>query len=97
LENPDDFEVAIAAALLVLEAVRPSGPVDPDNPFLAFANKVKAEGIAFEIWKEIKMADPAPSLIRGTRADHWNSVTKVDLGEIADRVRLPASDDDEGE
>jgi hypothetical protein len=97
LENPDDFEVAIAAALLVLEAVRPSGPVDPDNPFLAYANRVKAEGIAFEIWKKIKTADPVPSLTRGTRADHWNSVTKVDLGKVADRVRLPTSYDDEGE
>jgi hypothetical protein len=97
LENREDFEIAIAAALLVLEAVRPRGAVNPDNPFLAFANRVRAEGIAFEIWKEIKMADPALSLTRGTRADHWNAVTKVDLGEIADRVRLPASYDDEGE
>jgi hypothetical protein len=97
LENPDDFEIAIAAALLVLEAVRPRGAVDPDNPFLAFANRLKAEGIAFEIWKEIKKADPALSLTRGSRADHWNAKAKADLGEITDRVRLPASDDEEGE
>jgi hypothetical protein len=97
LENPDDFEIGIAAALSVLEAVRPRGAVNPDNPFLAFANKVKAEGIAFEIWKEIKKADTALPITRGTRADHWNAMAKADLGEIADRVRLPASDDDEGE
>ena len=96
LESPEDFEIAIAAALSVLEAVRPSGPVDPDNPFLAHYVKAKAADISFVIWNAVKNADPALSLIRGTRADHWNSVTKVDLGEIADRVRLPA-DDDEGE
>jgi hypothetical protein len=97
LENPEDFEIAIAAALSVLEAVRPPGPVDPDNPFLAFANKAKAAGISFDIWNEIKNADPALPITRGTRADHWNAMAKADLGEIADRVRLPASDDDEGE
>src|SRR4051812_39104378 len=42
LDNPDDFEIAIMAALSVLEAVRPPGHVDPDNRFLAFANKTKA-------------------------------------------------------
>jgi hypothetical protein len=97
LENPDDFEIAIAAALSVLEAVRPPGPIDSNNPFLALANRVKAEGIAFEIWKEIKKADPALPITRGTRADHWNAMAKADLGHVADRVRLPTSDDDERE
>lgn len=95
LDNPDDFEIAIAAALSVLEAVRP-GPVDRKNPFLAAATKWKAAGISFDIWNEIKNADPALSLTRGTRKDHWNAMAKADLGEIADRVRLP-SFDEEGE
>ena len=50
-----------------------------------------------DIWNAIKEADPALPITRGTRADHWNSVTKVDLGEIAERVRLPPSNEDEGE
>jgi hypothetical protein len=96
LENPEDFEIAIAAALSVLEAVRPPGPIGSGNPFLAHFVRTKAEGISFDIWNEIKKADPALPITRGTHADHWNAMTKADLGEIADRVRLPASDDDEG-
>jgi hypothetical protein len=97
LENPDDFEIAVAAALSVLEAVRPAGAVDSNNPFLAYANRTKAAGISFDIWNEIKRADAALSLTRGTRRDHWNAMAKTDLGDIADRVSLPASDDAEGE
>ena len=97
LENPDDFEIAIAAALSVLEAVRPPGAVDSGNPFLAHGVKMKAAGISFDIWNEIKQSNPALPLNQGTRAEHWNAMAKADLGEIADRVRLPASTEDEGE
>ena len=96
LENPDYFEIAIAAALSVLEDVRPRGPVEPNNPFLAHYVRTKAADISFAIWNAVKTANPALPLNRGTRADHWNAMAKADLGEIADRVRLPASDD-EGE
>jgi hypothetical protein len=96
LDSPDDFQIAIAAALSVLEAVRPPGTVHPNNPFLAAANKWKASSISFDIWNEIKKADPALPINRGTRKEHWNAMAKADLGEIADRVRLP-SYDDEGE
>jgi len=58
---------------------------------------VKARGLAFDIWNEVKKADPVLPLNRGTRADHWNAMAKADLGDVADRVSLPASDDDEGE
>ena len=97
LQNPDDFEIAIAAALSVLEAIRPPVPVDSDNPFIALWVTTKAEGISFDIWNEIKKANPALPLNRGTRADHWNAMAKADLSDIADRVRLPSSIDDEGE
>jgi hypothetical protein len=97
LDNPEDFEIAIAAALSVLEAVRPPGPVHRNNPFLAAATRWKAAAISFDIWNEIKKADPALPITRGTRKDHWNAMAKADLGEIANRVRLPSHDDDEGE
>ena len=97
LENPDAFEIAIAAALSVLEAVRPPGPVDSGNPFLAHSVKMKAAGISFDIWNEIKKANPALPINRGTRADHWNAMAKADLGDIADRASPLALNDDDGE
>src|SRR5881275_67305 len=72
LENPDDFEIAIAAALAVLEAVRPPGSVDRDNPFLAFANRAQADTISSKIWNAVKTANPGLPMTRGTRSDHWN-------------------------
>src|SRR4051794_14659045 len=96
LENPDDFELAIAAALAVLEAVRPKGFVDRDNPFLQVATRYQAENIANEIWHAIKAANPALALNKGSREDHRNAITKTDLGEIAERPRpVPLFDDED--
>jgi len=86
LESPDDFEIAIAAALAVLEAVRPKGFVDRDNPFLQVATRGQAENIASEIWRAIQDANPALPLNKGSREDHRNAIAKTDLGEIADRA-----------
>jgi hypothetical protein len=96
LEHPDDFEIAIAAALAVLEAVRPPGSVDTDNPFVAFANRGLGETISSRIWNAVKAANPALPLNRGTRSDHWNAMAKTDLGEIADRAKPTQPNDDEG-
>src|SRR5882762_10217011 len=46
LEDPAHFEIAVATAASVLEAIRPPS----DNPFSAYSVMVKARGLAFDIW-----------------------------------------------
>jgi TraY domain len=85
LDNPIEFEKAISAALLVLEAIRPEGDVPPDAlPTRHY--QVQGERAAFNIWRAIKRADPSLPLNRGTNADHRHRFMKDGLGGLADRA-----------
>jgi hypothetical protein len=93
LEDPEQFESAIAAALNVLEAVRP-GKVDYNVPLSDFLQS-RGQSIAFQVWRKIRQADPALPLGKGTRADHRNAIIKLDLKSVGDAGEQAQSKTDE--
>jgi hypothetical protein len=89
LESPLEFEKAISAALLVLEAIRPDGDL-PTDALTTRHHQVQGERVALNIWRAIKRADLSAQPTQGTNADHKNRMKKRDLGGLADRALEPS-------
>jgi hypothetical protein len=83
LQDPEQFEIAVSAALNVLEAVRPNGVVDAS---VLHQRHLQTQGqkSAFRVWRAVKRADPALALDKGTREDHLSGRLKDGLDGLAD-------------
>jgi hypothetical protein len=82
LQNPNQFEIAIGAALNVLEAIRPEGELD-----VSIAERhlhTQGQKAAFQIWRAVKRADPTIPLKGGSLDDRRNARLKMDLKGLAD-------------
>ncbi len=95
LDNPQEFETAISAALRVLDAIRPEGDV-PADALPARHYQVRGHSAAANIWRAIKRVDPSLPIGQGTLEDHKHVHMKDDLGGLVDRAlesdRAPEAD-----
>ena len=82
LQNPNQFEIAIGAALNVLEAIRPEGELDPSIS----ERNLRGHGqkAAFQVWRAIKRADSTIPLKEASVDDRRNARLKADLNGLAD-------------
>jgi hypothetical protein len=83
LDDPERFETAVAAALSVLEAIRPEGLVSYDRPLQQIL-QTRGEFAAFQIWRKVQRANASLPLDQGTSADHRNAILKADLKGLVD-------------
>jgi hypothetical protein len=85
LNNPFDFQIALGAALSVLEAVAPEGPALPDDA--DFDASTIGSIYAAKLWLDVKNAKASIQLNEGSHSDHINSVAQSDIGlELIKRV-----------
>lgn len=102
LNDPDSFQIALSAALSVLEAVEPVARVrtqppppampgvrtQPPPPATPGGFDYSSQGleIAAKVWRDVKNAKASIPL-KGPHRDHINSVAQKDLGpEMMERV-----------
>ena len=85
LDNPEEFQKALSAALHVLEAIRPQG-VWPAGALPEQHQAARGQNAAFNVWRAVKRADPALPLNQGSSDDHKRRMMKDGLGGLADRA-----------
>jgi hypothetical protein len=88
LDDPWLFDQCVRTLISLLEAIKPSGGIEPlSNPLLDLASKLQPGSRAAHILEEIQSADPSLPL-NVSASEHIANSLKVDLGEVAERPKI---------